>query len=123
VIEEMKVLTEQGRLFPHREHVHTAIYRHRMSTGTSEGSRPTPRTSSSSRAGLHDDLGVRGWSMLLTLERTVISSAQPPPHTLLTRARAGDPIECFADVALARRRRFASPFLATVPGPTPTPRA
>ena len=54
--------------------------------------------------------------MLLTLERTVISSAQPPPHTLLIARVPGDPIECFADVALPEDVGFASPFLATVPG-------
>jgi hypothetical protein len=51
----------------------------------------------------------------LALERTVVSSADPPPHELLL-AFGDDPIDRFRSLAIPARAGFASPFLATIPG-------
>jgi hypothetical protein len=103
VVERMKELTAEGRLFPHREHVNTAVYRW---TGGEDGD----------GANLIVIAGARGPGMQFELERTIIASADPPPHTLSLVRVAGDPIVAFAELDVPADVGFASPFLATVPG-------
>jgi len=122
VVEQMQTIAEQDRLFPYRDHVHTAVYRDvgpsddvdvvvaldRAHGGVivvaDEGpllALPTDQV---------DALAV------LTLERTIVSEAEPPPHNLAL-AFCADPIATFGRVAAqVAGAGFASPFLATVPG-------
>jgi hypothetical protein len=119
---EMQTIAEQDRLFQFRDHVHTAVYRGVGRTDdvdavvaldrghggvvviADEGPKPAVHT------GQVDAL------VLLTLERTIISQAEPPPHSLAL-AFCADPIATFGTVAeMVAGAGFASPFLATVPG-------
>jgi hypothetical protein len=104
VVDVMKELTAQGRLFPHREHVHTAVYRVLAGSLPDEGG--VVAVADATRA-LTGDL-------VLELERTIISSANPGQHRLALTFTA-DPVGTFPafDVASVG---FASPFLVTIPG-------
>jgi hypothetical protein len=103
VLDVMKEITAQGRLFPHREHINTAVYRW---TGGDDGE----------GANLIVVAGEPGPGMQFELERTIIASADPPPHTLSIVRVPGDPIAAFTALELPAAVGFASPFLATVPG-------
>jgi hypothetical protein len=100
----MKELTAQDRLFPHREHIHTAVYRVRDGALAHEGG----------AIAVADPSHVLTGDLVLELERTIVSSANPPQHSLALTFTA-DPLGTFATVDLARVG-FASPFLATIPG-------
>jgi hypothetical protein len=93
-------------LFPHREHIHTGIYR---AIGGDMG----PGENAIVVAGVG---ALRGPGMHFELERTIISSAEPPPHMLEIIRVAGDPIATLNAAKLPADVGFASPFLATVPG-------
>jgi hypothetical protein len=122
VAREMQAISEEDRLFPYRDHVHTAVYR---------------------CAGRADDVDAvvaldRGYGgvvvvadagpmlavptaqvdalVVLTLERTIVSQAETLPHNLAL-AFCSDPLATFATMAdMVTGAGFASPFLATVPG-------
>jgi hypothetical protein len=111
---EMETITAEGRLFPHREHVHTAVYRCMSSHGNVLDGRSagviaiaTTREVPTMGAPAH----VR-----LELDRTIISSADPPAHQLVLAYCADDPLATFARFTLPAAVGFAGPFLATIPG-------
>ncbi len=121
VAREMTTLAEQGRLFPHREHLHTAIYRFEAATGAMPASLALAHgfpgvivLAGGSETGVSAPAVVR-----LTLERPVISSADPPPHDLTVVFCREDPIAAFAAAARLgglADAGFASPFHTIVPG-------
>jgi hypothetical protein len=106
VVEVMQELTAQDRLFPHREHVHTAVYRVVEGALAEEGGVVAIADTDAS-ATLTGDL-------VLELERTIISSANPQPHRLALTF-TDDPLGTFATFDVASVG-FAGPFLATIPG-------
>lgn len=122
---EMEQIVAQDRLFPGRDHVHTAVYRAVAQSDPVEAVVALDRglagaivvadehlPESLDLANL--DLAV---SVTLRLERTVASQAEPPPHDLVFGFCATDPIADFQALAPAVAGcGFASPFLATVPG-------
>jgi len=106
VVEQMKMLAAENRLFPHREHIQTAVYR-KIGGEMGEGANAIVVAS----------VGVlHGRGALFALERTIVSSADPPPHTLQITRIPGDPIAALAAAGHGDDVGFASPFLATVPG-------
>jgi hypothetical protein len=104
VLEVMKELTAQDRLFPHREHVHTAVYRVLGGALVDDGGVVAVADPSRPLTG----------DLVLDLERTIVSSANPPLHSLALTFTA-DPLGTFPTFDIARVG-FASPFLATIPG-------
>ncbi len=114
----MKTLTDQDRLFAHRDHVHTAIYRlvgpiKRSAMPGRDGDFAGVIAVVSDRTfDDHDAAGVAR----LELSRTIISAAQPPRHQLVLHFVDDDPLETFARMTLPADTRYASPFFATVPG-------
>jgi hypothetical protein len=104
VADVMNDLTAQHRLFPQRDHVHTAVYR--VGAGALAEDGGVVAVADESRA-------VPG-DLVLHLERTIVSSADPPSHTLALTFTA-DPFATFA-VLDVTGVGFASPFLATIPG-------
>lgn len=114
VVREMQTITAEGRLFPHREHVHTAVYRCAASHGHVLDGRfagviaiATTTLIPAVEAPAH----VR-----LELDRTIVSSADPQAHQLVLAYCTADPLARFAELALPAGVGFAGPFLATVPG-------
>jgi hypothetical protein len=114
VAKEMETIAAEDRLFPYRDHVHTAIYR------VVEAREDADVALDRGAAGvivLADTGQVPGLDVMLELERTVISAADPPPHRLAIGFCTVDPLEAFAAERPAFEAcGFASPFLATVPG-------
>ncbi len=113
VAAEMKTIAEQGRLFPHREHVHTAVYRF----DRERGEMPAIVVLDHAYAGVIAVATVDGPPAIeapvvveLTLERTIVSSVQPPSHHLVLAFGAD------LDAPMPEGVGFASPFLATIPG-------
>jgi hypothetical protein len=120
VAHEMETLAAQGRLFPGRDHVHTAIYEWIWDSGTVDAISALDRgyagviVAAAEPAVPRLDLAV---SVGLRLSRTVISQAEPPPHELVLGFCAGDPLAEFAAIRPQLDAcGFASPFLATIPG-------
>ncbi len=125
VAREMETIAAQGRLFPGRDHVHTAVYRWEWHSGPVDPIFAFERGFAGAIvvadeheapglhvAGLHLPVVVG-----LRLERTIVSQADPPPHELVVGLCAGDPVGEFAALAATVDGcGFASPFLATVPG-------
>jgi hypothetical protein len=109
VVEEMKKITAEDRLFPHREHVHTAVY------DVIDGGAPSLGAYGGVVAIADKPADVEG-ALRLRLARTIISSADPAPHDLVLLFTAGDPASAFDRLAIPGTVGFASPFLATVPG-------
>ena len=117
---EMETITAQGRLFPGRDHIHTAIYTCIWHEGSIDaivaldygfgGAVVVADEHAVPRLELPATIGLR-------LERTIISAAAPPPHELVLGLTDADPETTFAALAPSIERfGFASPFLATVPG-------
>jgi hypothetical protein len=109
IVETMKELTAQGRLFEGRDHVHTAVYRCEgtegdPTRGTFGGVIAVADANSTPKLSLAP-------SATLQLERTVMSSADPPPHALVLAFCASDPITAFREADLPGDYGFASPFL------------
>ena len=117
---EMDTIVAQDRLFPHREHVHTAVYRFVAASGevpaivALDRGFPGLIAVADERAAPQLDLAV---SVSFEHERTILSSADPPRHQLVIGFAADDPRTAFgrSNQELARCG-FASPFLATIPG-------
>jgi hypothetical protein len=114
VVHEMETITAQGRLFPQRDHVHTAVYRCVAAHG---------RVLDERFAGViaiattHEPPAVEVPARVsLELDRTIVSSAGPPPHTLVLAYCTDDPLATFRALALPVPVGFASPFLATIAG-------
>jgi hypothetical protein len=125
VAREMKTIAAQDRLFPGRDHVHTAIYEWTRDSGTVDAISALDRgyagaiVVADEHAAPHLDLPVADLPAVvgLRLERTIVSQAGPPAHELVVGLCAGDPLAAFN--ALSPRVDgcgFASPFLAAIPG-------
>jgi hypothetical protein len=122
VAREMETIAADDRLFPHRDHVHTAVYRCVDDCGAAAGVTALDRGHRGLIAVAGEggvafraarDVGAR---VILRLERTIVSAADPPPHELAL-AFCDDPIATFSALAgTLGGAGFASPFLATVPG-------
>jgi hypothetical protein len=122
VVRAMETIVAEGRLFAEREHIHTACYRVLDMHGA-----PPLDADARGTGGViaiadeqHMKLG-RGpdapAAVSLALERTIMSSANPPEHELVLSFSRGSPLDVFRKSMLpASPRSFASPFLATIPG-------
>jgi hypothetical protein len=112
---EMEAIAAEGRLFPGREHVHTAVYRFVAATGK----RPAIVALDAGGAGVlasTQPLGVDApVTVTLALERTIISSADPSAHELVFAFCDDDPLRAFK-ATNTEGCAYASPFLAAVPG-------
>jgi hypothetical protein len=113
VAREMETITAEGRLFPHREHVHTAIYRLIGPRGDVLAGDFSGVVAIAAKG---DVPALSSPSITLELERTIISSADPPPHQLVLAFCNDDPLVTFRRINLSPAVGFASPFLATIPG-------
>jgi hypothetical protein len=113
VAREMETIAAEGRLFPGREHVHTAVYRFIAAAGERS---PVVALAAGSAGVIASSrpLGIDApVTVTLGLERTVISSVNPPAHELVLAFCDDDPLRVFkapADCA------YASPFVSVVPG-------
>lgn len=127
---QMRVITEQGRLFPGRDHVHTAVYRTLSVRGpaTYALDRCYPglvavatRAPAAEVAAFCAALGLPA-VVSLAPERVVLSEAQPGDHLLvLGFVEDADVLGAWRDrvepaLASLPPATFASPFLRTVPG-------
>ena len=122
---EMEQIVAQDRLFPGRDHVHTAVYRAVAQSDPVEAIVALDRGLAGAivvadqhpLAGLDlAGLDLAVW-VGLRLERTIVSQAEPPPHDLVIGFCATDPIAEFRALGPAASGcGFAGPFLATVPG-------
>ncbi len=119
VAHEMETIAAAGRLFPHREHVHTGVY---MMTGGG-GAVPPEFAFDIAPAGLvavaytgTPDPLVEGAYEKVTLRsvRTIMSAVEPPEHTLVLAFARDDPFTI--NVHSPDPIGYVSPFLATVPG-------
>jgi hypothetical protein len=122
---EMKTIAAQGRLFPGRDHVHTAVYRWIWQSGAVDGVVALDRgfagaiVVADEHAASHLDLpvAVLPAAVGLRLERTIVSQAAPPAHELVLGLCAGDPLAAFKTLSpRVAGCGFASPFLAAIPG-------
>jgi hypothetical protein len=114
VAREMDAITAGGRLFPGRDHVHTAVYRFVRA----KGERPAIVALDAGFAGViasSEPLNLDApLTVTLALDRTIISSANPPAHELVL-AFCDDPVRAFTSTT-TERCAYAGPFLAAVPG-------
>jgi hypothetical protein len=114
VVREMQTISAEGRLFPHREHVHTAVYRCRAAHGlVRDGHFAGVIAIATERETPPVDTPAH---IRLELDRTIVSSAAPPPHQLVLAYCTDDPLATFCGITLPATVGFASPFLATIPG-------
>jgi hypothetical protein len=118
--EEMETIAAADRLFPGRDHVHTAVYRFVEQSGEVDAVVALDRGCSGAVVAATEgdvprlELPV---VVVLELERTILSRAAPPAHRLVLGFCDGDPVVAFDESArLLTRCGFASPFLATHPG-------
>jgi len=114
VVREMETITAEERLFPHREHVHTAVYRCAASHGHVLDERFAGVIAIATNGeipAVEEAAHVR-----LELDRTIVSSADPPAHQLVLTYCTADPLARFAELTLPAGVGFAGPFFATVPG-------
>jgi len=137
VARQMQRLRAQDRMFPGRDHIHTAVYRYCCEVRADDA--PTAAVALD-----HGFAGVIAIAVApgaaaaescareiagpelpvvvgLTPERVILSQAEPPPHALVLGFTAGDPLDAWharIEPALARMPAvgFASPFLRTIPG-------
>ncbi len=114
VLREMQTITAEGRLFPHREHVHTAVYRCVTAHGHVLDERFAGLIAVATRSETPPvDTPAH---VSLELDRTIVSAADPPPHHLVLAYCTDDPLATFRGITLPADIGFASPFLATIPG-------
>ena len=115
VAREMETIAAEGRLFPEREHVHTAVYEFAGATGSIVTALARGYAGVVVQADEHDVKVLDSECAIdLVLQRTIVSSANPPPHRLRVDFCAGDPLIVFEAQGLTAG--FASAFLATIPG-------
>lgn len=115
---EMEALVAAGRMFPHREHLHTAVYRFVRAAGPI----PAPMALAHGFAGVVATATIAEppvaadapCTVVLASERTIRSSAEPPDHHLVLAFTDGDPAG--ADPPTVATGGYASPFRAIVPG-------
>jgi hypothetical protein len=120
IASEMETIADEGRLFAGRDHVHTAVYRFIEQSGTVDAIVALDR----GFQGVVVAAGARDVPLLdlpcvvvLEIERTILSEAEPPEHRLVLGFCDADPIAVFERSApLLADSGFASPFLATRPG-------
>ena len=117
VAHEMEAIVAAGRMFAHREHIQTGVYRFVAATGEI----PAAMALAHGFGGVIVTAGATATTTLatpacvhLTLDRTILSSCEPGPH-VLTLGFCDDPCGVFAATDLAGAD-YASPFLATIPG-------
>lgn len=117
VAHEMETIVAAGRMFPHRDHIQTGAYRF----VAARGDIPAPMVLAHGFAGVVATAGASDVPapdapavVRLALERTILSSCDPPPHEVAL-AFCADPIAAVRSADLAGAG-FVSPFLATVPG-------
>jgi hypothetical protein len=115
VVTAMERITAEGRLFAGREHVHTAVYRFVDENGL----RPAITALAAEHPGVivaSSAVAVDATTQVtLALERTIVSSANPPAHELVIAFCNDDPMRAFVS-APTEGLAYASPFLATIPG-------
>jgi hypothetical protein len=115
VAREMETITAEGRLFPEREHIHTAVYEFVAATGEIVTALAHGYEGVVVQADEHDVKALEtGCAIDLVLARTIVSSANPPPHRLRIDFCASDPLKMFDAQGLTAG--FASAFIATIPG-------
>jgi hypothetical protein len=137
VARQMERLRAQNRMFPGRDHIHTAVYRYCCELRADDA--PTAAVALDHRfAGVIAIAVAPGAAAAescareiagpelpvvvgLTPERVILSEAEPPPHALVLGFTAGDPVDAWharIEPAFARLPAvgFASPFLRTIPG-------
>lgn len=137
VVEQMRALGDEGgRMFPGRDHVHTAVYRCSREW-RAPGAPSAAVALDHCFAGVVElafDAGAAAWegwvesligpslpvAVALVEERTILSSAAPGPHTLVLGFVEGDVDAAWRELVEPRLDgapvRFASAFLRTVPG-------
>lgn len=132
VVAQMEVLVAQNRLFPGREHVHTAVYRQSCTLGPGQHALDYGYPGVTAIAAPVAAAEAEQWAralvgsdvpaaVVLTQERVVLSSAEPGDHVLVLAFCAGDVLAVWRDrlepaLASLPGIGFASPFLRTVPG-------
>ena len=120
VAREMETITAEGRLFPHREHVHTGVYMLRAAGGAVRPEFVFDTAPAGLVAvaytGRPDPLVVEGSYEKITLRsvRTIMSSVDPPEHELVLAFAREHPF--LIDVHSPDPIGYVGPFLATVPG-------
>jgi hypothetical protein len=142
VAHEMEGLRAQNRMFPGRDHLHTAVYRFACEVRVDDDS--IENNISAAVALDHGFAGVVAIAVPpgasaaedcarrivgpemplavgLTGERVILSQAEPPPHSLVLGFTPDDPLVAWSSLvepALAELPTvgFASPFLRTIPG-------
>ncbi len=117
---EMQTIAEQDRLFPYRDHVHTAVYRCLGRTddvaavvALDRGHGGVVVAADEGRLAL-STASVEAL-VLLTLERTIVSQAEPPPHNVAPRVLRRSP----RDVRDRRRHGRGGRVREPVPGDRP----
>jgi hypothetical protein len=117
IAHEMKVLAAEDRLFPHREHIHTAVYRFLWERGEVPAMFALDGRQNGGVVVLTEDVPVDAYATVgLTLERTIVSAADPAQHDLVLAFCTSDPIAALTAAHVPREIGFASAFLPVVPG-------
>jgi len=138
VAKEMEELRAQpDRMFPGRDHIHTAVYRYCCEVRADDAPSAAvaldhgfagviavavPAGAASAEACAREIVGTEIPVVVgLTPERVILSQAEPSPHALVLGFTPGDPLGVWrsqVEPALARLPAvgFASPFLRTIPG-------
>jgi hypothetical protein len=117
ITREMKVLAAEDRLFPHREHVHTGVYRFEWERGVVPAMFAFDGRRCCGVVALTQDIPVDAYTTVgLALERTIVSSADPPQHDLVLAFCASDPIGALISAHVPREIGYASAFLPVIPG-------
>jgi hypothetical protein len=137
VARQMEVLRAEDRMFPGRDHVHTAVYNLCCEVSGDDGPSAavaldhgfagviaiavradTDAAEACAREIVGAEVPV---AVGLSQERVILSQADPPEHTLVLGFTPEDPLEAWrsrVEPALARLPAvgFAGPFLRTIPG-------
>ena len=137
VARQMERLRAQDRMFPWRDHIHTAVYRYCCEVRADDApaaavaldhgfagviAMAVAPGAASAEACAREIVGPQLPVVVgLAPERVILSQAEPPPHALVLGFTPGDPLEAWhacIEPALARLPAvgFASPFLRTIPG-------
>jgi len=113
VVREMQTITAEGRLFPHREHVHTAVYRCKTAHGrVLDGRFAGVIAIATKRENPASDITCTHQARARPHHRLLVRS---PPHQLVLAYCTDDPLATFDRITMPAAVGFASPFLATIP--------